>query len=346
MQKNKFKLDSEIKKRQVRKSISAIIITIFLMNITLRIDVPFAFTGDAPKVSSIYQLDKYANYNKTVILECSEVYHTGYEYYVDNVLKGYYLYVTLSNSQYNVIVVLVDSNYAEEYVQKSDAGEKVEILSEVSQGLDYNRQDIIDEYKQELISNDILDEYEANELFYNVSADAMLDPQSTLIIISLIMISLVIIYAIKSISSLIKVIDVNKHTDYKLLLKCDGNELDKIREVYEENNFEFKEKNIFISDEYLYKLSFFETRITKIDNIAWIYDLENRVNGIKTAEYIMIKLKHGKDIAIPVDKKKLQDIIEYLYSKNNEILIGYSNDNRAKYKEILKNNKVINITKQ
>lgn len=79
------------------------------------------------------------------------------------------------------------------------------------------------------------------------------------------------------------------------------------------------------------------------DELAWIYVLHQRTNGITTGIYLVVRTKKGKIYSIASatvkNSEELNLIMAEIAERNKDILVGFTPENNKAYKEIVKENK-------
>lgn len=125
--------------------------------------------------------------------------------------------------------------------------------------------------------------------------------------------------------------------------KIDDEELAKIEKDLEgKDTFHYERARLILSKNYL--LSFGgNILIMKIKDIYWLYEHRLRQNGITTQKSLFVLNKEGKTKSIMnvdgVTKKStavLEEVMETLAKRNEDMLIGYSKENQEKVREYMK----------
>lgn len=130
------------------------------------------------------------------------------------------------------------------------------------------------------------------------------------------------------------------------LKKIDDEELAKIeKELDDKDTFHYERAHLILTKNYIISLVG-KLAFLKYKDVIWVYEYRLKQYGVTTNKSLMAMTKDGKVRAIvQVDgltKKSsavLGEIAETIVSKNEKILIGYTNDNRKKANEIAKENK-------
>jgi hypothetical protein len=111
-------------------------------------------------------------------------------------------------------------------------------------------------------------------------------------------------------------------------------------EIEREDTIIFEKANIFLTKNYVISLGK-SLDITKYCNIVWVYHTDLRQNGILSNRYINIITNEFKDRSIPTipfgkSKNIHLEIMDIISKKNSKILIGYTDENVQRMKEVKK----------
>lgn len=103
----------------------------------------------------------------------------------------------------------------------------------------------------------------------------------------------------------------------------------------------YKKEGIYLCSQYVVS-TVIGLRILNYYDIKWIYNIKNSVNGIPTAVNLVAACsdKNTYNIAstMPKNENVLIEIMQEIYARDTDILVGYSNENIQAYKEFKKNN--------
>lgn len=128
---------------------------------------------------------------------------------------------------------------------------------------------------------------------------------------------------------------IKKSKVKKTLKEFNKDELEKALE----NSVAYEKAKIYLADEYLISTAS-GLDIIKYDDLYWIYINKTKYRGITTGRYLIAikKDKRSVQIAYAVrDEKMLQEIMEKIHEKNDQILIGYTPENQKAFAEFRKN---------
>ena len=113
-------------------------------------------------------------------------------------------------------------------------------------------------------------------------------------------------------------------------------------ELQEMENSEYSKMNFFLLKDKIIDL-YNNIVIIKYEDILWAYPFEQRYNGLLINKYIKVIDKKNKTYQVAntklLDKNKdeiLEDILNKLKEKNNDIIIGFNKENRLIVKEKVK----------
>ncbi len=105
----------------------------------------------------------------------------------------------------------------------------------------------------------------------------------------------------------------------------------------------YKKAKTYLTDKYLIT-GINGLHVIEYENILWTYIEKRRQNGVTTAKFVIVATKTGKKyyVASSFNEDILAEIITKIAEKNNEILVGFTSENRKEYnkkrKEIKKGN--------
>ena len=128
------------------------------------------------------------------------------------------------------------------------------------------------------------------------------------------------------------------------------------RELADSNAIYLCNRSLCLTPNYLVMLDN-KFKVYSYQNIIWMYDFEQRYNGVRTSKGIKISTIDGKtylianmSVATQAAKNNYEMIWNYLYQKNPNMRVGYTTDNITYFNEVkksLKNkykkNKKVNI---
>ena len=81
-------------------------------------------------------------------------------------------------------------------------------------------------------------------------------------------------------------------------------------------------------------------KVIKYSDVAWVYILHQKTNGVETRTYLVVKTNNGKSYNLGGRvRNAVQDFelaIAEIAKQNNKFLLGYTPENMKAYKEIVK----------
>ena len=113
-------------------------------------------------------------------------------------------------------------------------------------------------------------------------------------------------------------------------------------EIIQLQNEKYKIINLYLASDYLIDLTK-NIKILNYKDIVWAYSVEKRKNGLLIGKHIRILTKDKKiyDVAYTKEYEKdkedlLKEVLEKIKEKNNDILLGYNNENKQEYLKKIK----------
>ena len=104
----------------------------------------------------------------------------------------------------------------------------------------------------------------------------------------------------------------------------------------------YTKEEVCLTDNYIIsKLS--GLNVIKYEDILWIYNENRMLNGVSIGFYLIARTKDNKIHQIAwshFDEQIINEIADKIYDKNNNILIGFTNENENKYKKLIEKYKM------
>ena len=104
----------------------------------------------------------------------------------------------------------------------------------------------------------------------------------------------------------------------------------------------YTKEEVCLTDNYIIsKLS--GLNVIKYEDILWIYNENRMLNGVSIGFYLIARTKDNKIHQIAwshFDEQIINEIADKIYDKNNNILIGFTNENDNKYKKLIEKYKM------
>jgi hypothetical protein len=132
---------------------------------------------------------------------------------------------------------------------------------------------------------------------------------------------------------------INKKKTNYVLNKYDQKEWNKICDEVNSNNY-IKRGNTYITNNYILELGPV-LMVSPLSEIVLVYQMNSSYNGIPTNKALIMyskdRLSYGINSKSAFDKKKineLRDIATIISKANKDVLVGYTDENRKKVKEL------------
>lgn len=103
----------------------------------------------------------------------------------------------------------------------------------------------------------------------------------------------------------------------------------------------YKKENIYLTDKYIIS-TLMGLHIVEYKDLVWIYNERRKYNGVTIGRFLLAYKNNNKKLQLASSKKNeeiLNEIIVKIQEKNPEIMIGFTNENIKRYKEIKKTKK-------
>lgn len=100
----------------------------------------------------------------------------------------------------------------------------------------------------------------------------------------------------------------------------------------------YKKQNIYLTKKYVIS-SLDNAKIIPYENLVWVYKEVRRQNGIKVGAFIIAYTKDKKRHTIAMTRGNedvLLEIMAEIHDKNKDVLVGYTKENRASFRELPK----------
>lgn len=131
------------------------------------------------------------------------------------------------------------------------------------------------------------------------------------------------------------------------LKKINDEELAKIeKELDDKETFHYEKAHLILTKNYIISFAS-KLLILNYKDIVWMYEHRLRQYGVTTQKSLMVMNTLGKIRAIVqvdgVTKKSssiINEVVDTIYAKNSNILVGYTSENSKKAREIVKENKI------
>lgn len=96
----------------------------------------------------------------------------------------------------------------------------------------------------------------------------------------------------------------------------------------------YKKAKTYLTDKYIIS-TINGLHVIEYENILWTYVEKRRQNGVTTAKFVIVATKAGKKYYIASNFKEeiLVEIMNKIYEKNKEALVGFTPENRKTYNQ-------------
>lgn len=119
----------------------------------------------------------------------------------------------------------------------------------------------------------------------------------------------------------------------------DYGEEELVKELDDKDTIALPKAGIYLTKKYIISNSM-GFKVVDYKDILWVYILKQKNHGITVGNHLMVYQNNGKGdtLATMVKPEKLEELIPEIQKKNKKILVGYTNENQKKYKELVKDN--------
>lgn len=147
-----------------------------------------------------------------------------------------------------------------------------------------------------------------------------------------------------SIGLIMIVIYFVRKNNYKKTMKDYGNIIDKIKGEFESGKAIYnKTSGVFLTDNYLIATNS-GLKLIDLNDIVWIYPVKQKNNGITFSESIYVVTSDKKSNIVATftslgkkNKASFDELYQDIINKAPNALVGYTNENKMKVKELYKN---------
>lgn len=180
--------------------------------------------------------------------------------------------------------------------------------------------------------NEVLSLSNFSQAFGTTYMDETKSPYSTVYGLCVCATVIAVIAALTSI-----IIDIISTLSIKKILRIyDRSELED--ELESDSVAAYPKAKIYLTNKYIIS-NIMGLKIMKYSDIAWIYNQKHYYNGVPTGIKLLAYNKAGKCIQIAStyrDENLLNEIIFKIQEKNKDVLVGFTSENGAAFKEIKK----------
>ena len=104
-------------------------------------------------------------------------------------------------------------------------------------------------------------------------------------------------------------------------------------ELFGSDTLEYPKKKLFLTNNYIVSKSSGALKVILYSDIVWMYVQKRYYNGIPIGAFLTVATKNKThQITVAKNEQELSEIMEVIYKKNGNILLGYTKENIAAYK--------------
>ncbi len=332
-------LNSEAFDKSIKRNRNLLIVGLVLLGVAI-ILIYMGVKNEQKELPEPIKLSEFVEQEKNV----EDVYA-----YIDAVTKPYLFaeyenngktedakfYFVMDENNYLYVIYMTEDKYKELNV------DSIEEASIRVNGITKKISSDIKQYAIESYNEIMEDEYLTNDNFSEYVGLVYLDTKSSVNDSSMYYVGAFLsgFFFLIIIITYIVIIIKNKKT----LKNISHEELERISgEIYQMKESKYEKMKFYLLKDYVVDMQN-NIVIIKYSDILWAYPYEQRYNGLVINKCIKIIDKNNKmyDVANTklLDKNKdeiLQEILRELNAKNQEIILGYNNENRKIVKEKIK----------
>lgn len=323
-----------IRKKGIMKTAcyTTLILIMLLPLLIFQNQVVGSFKGTC-SATTIGELRKCKNEGRYTEIKTNNIYDAGYNYVVDGKTVGKFLDVDLDGF---VILTLADVATADELLtqsgEKTISGHYSSFKNKIfKETLEKVEADYIERFTNEA---EIITEDQTKAMFFE-SLFNQYDGEGFPYIIFVIIIGIIILLLIfKMAEGLKMILKPEKTLVYgKKALEKEEN-VEKASFELQNGPYLFQNKNVRITNNYIFNLRKYEFNYHKINEAVWVYEKGIRKYGlVETGKQLIIKFKDHITFALPLTLSERKKVIEILRVKNPKIIKGYDQITERKYQE-------------
>ena len=112
-----------------------------------------------------------------------------------------------------------------------------------------------------------------------------------------------------------------------------------VKELDDNDTIALPKAGIYLTKKYIISNSV-GFKVLDYKDVLWVYILKQKNHGITVGNHLMIYKNDGKGdtYATMLKPEKLEELISEIKKRSKKILVGYTNENQKKYREIVKEN--------
>lgn len=322
-----------IKKKGILKSLiySILILLMLLPLLILHKPIIGSFKGNCV-ARNFKELQKCEAEGRFTTIETTNIYEAGYNYVVDDKIVGKFLDVDLEG---NVIVTLADTATADELLNgdglRQISGTFVSFNNKVFKDtLEKMQKDYIERFALE---EEIITEKQVKEMFFPKMFNQYDGKGFPYLLPVILVVISVLLLCYKLFEGLKMIFKPEKFTVYKKQTLEQEKNADKASFEFHNGPYLFKNKDIRITNNYIFDLKGFGFTYHKVNEAVWMYEKTIKRYGlIQNGKYLIIKFKDKVGLGLKLDTKEQKKVMEILRVKNPNIVTGYNQETAQKYK--------------
>ncbi len=323
-----------IKKKGIKKTLLYLILTIIMFTplIIFHKQVTGTFKGTC--VATNYkELQKCQQEGRFTTIKTANIYDVGYNYVVDGVTVGKFLDVDLEGY---VILTLADTTTADELLAQTGEREisgnftpfKNKVFKETKEKVE---KDYIERFTNEA---EIITEEQTRGMFFNYMLNQY-DGEGFPFIFLIILVGVIILLLLfKVYEGLKMIVNPNKFIIYgRKTLEKEEN-ADKASFEYQNGPYLFKNKDIRITNNYIFDTRGYNFTYHKVNEAVWMYEKGIKRYGlVETGKSLVVKFKDKIGMSLPLNLAERKKVMEIFRVKNKNIVKGYNSEREAQYRK-------------
>lgn len=334
MEKN---LEHTLKKKNQWKGIISLILCILLITLFIMQNKDQRFF-DALKprciINSYEDIQKCKKENHYVTVNTDTVYTTNYVYEENGITTAYFVDVDIDGMSLITIVGKKEAETTLNGDRPYHINGKLEKFQD--QGMIDGYYGIIEDYldsaDEEISENDILNTVlpiQLNNYTGHRSSEFLAIFLYTILIGGSAYFTFKYFYLSKN---------IRKSKNLKYLT---DQEIEKANQEYQGSKFTLKNKSVKVTDHFIFQTSATNIQVIKIEDIIWIYERSIRQYGFEINRPLIVTSIHKKEYVLPLDQLGKEKLLDTILDKNNDVLVGYTIENRKEYKKRITQKKAL-----
>lgn len=330
---NEFK--KIIRKKGISKTITyAILILIMLLPLII-LHKPIIGSFQGTCVATNYkELQKCQKAGRPTKIKTTNIYDVAYNYVVDNKVVGKFLDVDLEG---HVILTLADITTADELLNQTGereiSGHFTKFHSKVFKDA---RNKIENDYIERFtVTSGTITKEQTKGMFFPYLLNQY-DGEGFPYIIPVIIIGIIIILLLfKLIEGIKMIIKPERLILYKRKMMKNDENIEKASFELQNGPYLFQNKNIKITNNYIFDMKGFRFTYHKVNEVFWAYEQKIKRYGlVETGTQLIIKFKDKTTYVLALNLTERKKVMEILRVKNPKLIKGYSQEAEEQFKKI------------